>query len=99
MIWSKLFSDKQLRRIKRVEITNIMKLYEKKNFRGHDLTAHKASLQQKGFTQTQKDILIGTLLGDASMQAMKGNQLSNIKFEQKIGQIDYVNHLYEELQD
>ena len=47
----------------------------------------------------QRDILVGTLLGDASMQAMKGNQESNVKFEQKIGQADYINHLYKELQD
>nr|BBH42947.1 LAGLIDADG homing endonuclease [Marophrys sp. SRT127] len=77
----------------------IMKTYEKKNLRGHALQKHKEKLQSIGFSQEQKDILIGTLLGDASMQAMKGNQMSNVKFEQKIEQTDYVNHLYEHFQD
>jgi LAGLIDADG DNA endonuclease family len=76
-----------------------MKIYKKKNLRGNALNLYKESLQKRGLTQTQKDILIGTLLGDASMQAMKGNQESNIKFEQKIGQIDYVEHLYEEFEE
>lgn len=74
-----------------------MKLYEKKTLRGRSLAEYKKELQKKGLTETQKDILIGTLLGDASMQAMTGNQLSNIKFEQNISQIKYIEHLYEEL--
>ena len=66
-----------------------------KPLRGHDLLKYKNYLQKKGFTQVQKDILIGTLLGDASMQAMKGNQEFNIKFEQQIQNKEYIDHLYQ----
>lgn len=66
--------------------------YSKKVLRGHALQQYKLSLS---LTDVQKDILIGTLLGDASMQAMKGQQESNIKFEQKIGQKEYIDHIYE----
>jgi len=77
----------------------MIKIYEKKNLRGHALNLYKDNLQKKGLTQIQKDILIGTLLGDASMQAMKENEQSNVKFEQQIKQADYINHLYEEFQE
>jgi hypothetical protein len=68
----------------------------KRNLRGHALLEYKKKLK---LTDIQRDILVGTLLGDASMQAMKGNQEFNVKFEQKIKQADYINHLYEKLQD
>jgi hypothetical protein len=77
------------------KMKNFEKEYEKKLLRGKQLTEYKDKLQQKGFTQIQKDVLFGTLLGDASMQAMKGNQKSNIKFEQKVDNKDYIFHLYE----
>ena len=73
----------------------MIKLYEKANLKGHALINYKKELSKKGLTQEQKDILIGTLLGDASMQAMKENQNSNIKFEQSISKKSYINHLYE----
>jgi len=63
------------------------------------LFLYKETLSKLGLTQTQKDILVGTLLGDASMQAMKGDQQSNVKFEQVIRQQDYINHLYEHFVD
>jgi hypothetical protein len=65
----------------------------KRNLRGYSLIEYKKTL--KGFTQEQKDILIGTLLGDASMQAMKNMQNSNIKFEQSIKREAYIQHVYE----
>ena len=77
----------------------MIKIYEKKNLRGHALNLYKDDLQKKGLTQIQKDILIGTLLGDASMQAMKENEQSNVKFEQQIKHVDYITHLYEEFQE
>ena len=73
--------------------------FEKRNLKGSALTLYKQGLSKKGLSKIQKEILIGTLLGDASMQAMKGNQQSNVKFEQKIGQLDYINHLYEIFKD
>ena len=70
-------------------------IYEQANLTGKILITYKIKLQKKGFTQEQKDILIGTLLGDSSMQAMSGEQNSNIKFEQTISQISYIKHIYE----
>jgi len=71
----------------------------KRNLRGTALAQYKQTLSQQGFNDLQKDILIGTLLGDASMQAMKGNQESNIKFEQTLSRVDYIQHLYEQFSD
>jgi hypothetical protein len=68
--------------------------HEKRTLRGHALTAYKAILSQQGLSALQKEVLFGTLLGDASMQAMKGNQQSNVKFEQKLASEEYVDHLY-----
>jgi hypothetical protein len=76
-----------------------MKSYFAKNLKGNDLVLYKETLSKLGLTQIQKDILVGTLLGDASMQAMKGDQQSNVKFEQVIRQQDYINHLYEHFVD
>ena len=73
--------------------------YQAKTFKGKELVLYKETLSKQGFNQIQKDILIGTLLGDASMQAMKGNQQSNVKFEQVIRQQAYINHLYEHFVD
>jgi len=70
-------------------------IYKKANLKGKNLISYKTKLQKKGFTQEQKDILIGTLLGDASMQAMSGKQNSNIKFEQSIIKTAYIHHIYE----
>ena len=74
-------------------ITNLTQ----RDLRGKALILYKESLPC--FTQVQHDILIGTLLGDASMQAMKGAQESNIKFEQSIAQLDYIDHLYSIFRD
>lgn len=76
-----------------------MKSYFSKNLKGNDLVLYKETLSKLGLTQIQKDILVGTLLGDASMQAMKGDQKSNVKFEQVIRQQAYINHLYEHFVD
>lgn len=73
--------------------------FEKRNLKGSALTLYKQGLSKKGLSVIQREILIGTLLGDASMQAMKGDQQSNVKFEQKIGQLAYINHLYEIFED
>ena len=97
MRWSILFSDKQLFRVKCEEavIQKIKNMHMKRNLKGHALTAYKGTLK---LDDRQRSILVGTLLGDASMQAMTGNQLSNVKFEQKVSQADYINHLYQEFQ-
>lgn len=45
-------------------------------------------------TQEQHEVLVGTLLGDATMPAQRGNALWNVKFEQRLDRVDYVNHLH-----
>ena len=68
---------------------------QKRILRGHALNRYKESLK---LTDVQRDIIIGTLLGDASMQAMKGNQQSNLKFE-KGASVSYINHLHKTFED
>jgi len=70
-------------------------IYEKADLKGKTLIAYKKKLGEKGFTQEQKDILIGTLLGDSSMQAVNESQNSSIKFEQSIKNMEYIKHIYE----
>jgi len=79
--------------------TKEMVSYQKKNLKGNQLSLYKETLSKQGLNQLQKDILVGTLLGDASMQAMKENQQPNVKFEQVDRQQDYINHLYEQFVD
>lgn len=73
--------------------------YQNKNLKGKQLILYKENLSKQGLNQIQKDILVGTLLGDASMQAVKANEQSNVKFEQVDRQQDYINHLYEQFVD
>jgi hypothetical protein len=61
-------------------------------YRGNKLIEYKKSLK---LTEEQKEILIGCLLGDASMETRKGKPVYGIKFGQSIKNEDYINHLYE----
>ena len=65
--------------------------YQAKNLRGIKLIEYKKTLK---LTTLQKEILVGTLLGDATIAKTKAIAF-NIKFEQKLAARDYVNHLYE----
>lgn len=58
---------------------------------GKALINYKKSLV---LNQHQKDIIIGTLLGDSSFGSKNGLASYCIKFEQKATQVDYVQHLY-----
>lgn len=60
--------------------------------RGKSLIAHKESLK---LTSIQKEVIIGTLLGDATITKQKNKANYNLKFEQSIQQQDYIWHLYE----
>lgn len=60
----------------------------------YGLKAYKETLP-KTLTQEQQDIIIGTLLGDASMSQRRGKPVYSIKFEQRALNYDYVYHLYE----
>lgn len=74
----------------------MQQIFIQKVLRGQELVDYKKDLT---LTNIQHEIIVGTLLGDSSMQAMKGNQLSNLKFEQQLKNKDYIDHLYTELQD
>lgn len=62
-----------------------------KNLRGIQLIEYKKTLK---LNTIQKEILVGTLLGDATIAKSKPIAL-NVKFEQKLANEEYVNHLYE----
>ena len=65
--------------------------YQAKNLRGIQLIEYKKTLK---LTTIQKEILVGTLLGDATI-SKSGSIALNVKFEQKLANKEYVNHLYE----
>lgn len=62
-----------------------------RNLRGAALVLYKKGLK---LTQEQKDILIGTLLGDSTMRLSAGVPVYAIKFEQGIRYKEYVEHLF-----
>ena len=65
--------------------------YQSKDLRGIQLIEYKKRLQ---LTTIQKEILVGSLLGDATISKSKSIAF-NVKFEQKLANEEYVNHLYE----
>ena len=67
-----------------------------RNLRGVALEDYKATLL---LNEEQKDIILGTLLGDSTMGLRKGLPLYSIKFEQSITQMNYINHLAEKFAD
>jgi len=58
----------------------------------NELQAYKNTLQ---LTQEQKEIIVGTLLGDSSMSLRQNKPHYSIKFEQKSLSKGYVYHLYD----
>src|SRR4051812_34556981 len=47
-------------------------------------------------SKIQKEILIGTLLGDSNLQTFSKNRNTyRLRYLQKASQIEYINHLYE----
>lgn len=64
--------------------------------RGKVLEIYKENLV---LTELQRVVLLGTLLGDASMPKQKNNTNYNIKFEQSIKNEEYINHLYNIFKD
>lgn len=67
------------------------KCYKAKNLRGVKLIEYKKTLKLNAI---QKEVLVGTLLGDATIAKTKTVAL-NVKFEQKLANKKYINHLYE----
>lgn len=70
--------------------TNHNNLVARNKF-GKKLTEYKETLS---LDELQKSVLIGTLLGDASMSSNSGRPIYSVKFSQKSTQADYINHLY-----
>lgn len=50
-------------------------------------------------TDHQREILIGTLLGDAHLETQNQGRTYRVKFEQSLAHKDYVFHLYEAFKD
>ena len=67
----------------------------KRNLRGKALIEYKKTLK---LNKIQREIIIGTLLGDSIITKQSNKANFNIKFEQNIRNIDYINHLYEILE-
>lgn len=57
--------------------------------------AAKAYSKAQTLTDIQKEIIIGTMLGDATIPRKQGRAGKSIKFEQRINVYQYVHHLYE----
>ena len=72
-----------------------MDIFIRKQLKGKELNFYKKELKLNDF---QRDILIGTLLGDASMELRLGKPVYAIKFEQACNNEIYINHLYEILE-
>ena len=43
----------------------------------------------------QREVIVGTLLGDACIPLQKGKPRLRVEFEQNIAKADYVQHLYD----
>lgn len=61
--------------------------------RGKALEAYKKTLV---LNDTQRDIIVGSLLGDGTMGLREGKPLYSIKFEQSVKHEQYIYHLAEE---
>lgn len=62
-----------------------------RNLKGQALKNYKSKLS---LNKTQKEVIIGTLLGDASISLNSGKPIYSIKFEQSIKHKGYVEDLY-----
>jgi hypothetical protein len=81
--------------VEKIKINVLMK----RQLRGIALEQYKTSLPK--FNQTQKNIIVGTLLGDSTLQ--RGNSgvkpLHTLKFEQKADNNSYLDSIYSKLED
>ena len=63
-----------------------------RNLRGKALIEYKQSLK---LNDLQREVLIGTLLGDATIPLKLGKPTYQVKFEQQIARKEYIEHLYQ----
>ena len=66
-------------------------IFKNKNLRGKKLEAYKKSLK---LNDEQREVLIGTLLGDSSISLRDNKPHYSVKFEQCTERKEYVEHLY-----
>ena len=59
--------------------------------KGNALREYKQTIQ---LNQIQKEVIVGTLLGDDSMPLNKGKPLFSIQFEQTIARENYIWHSF-----
>nr|YP_009720770.1 putative LAGLIDADG DNA endonuclease [Ostreobium quekettii]QGQ61982.1 putative LAGLIDADG DNA endonuclease [Ostreobium quekettii] len=59
--------------------------------KGNALREYKQSIT---LNNMQREVLVGTLLGDASIPLSKGKSKLRVKFEQNISKAHYIQHLY-----
>ena len=67
--------------------------YITRNLRGDKLKGYKEGLPS--FSQEQRDIIVGTLLGDACIPRAKDRSSFSIYWGQKLEAYSYVNSIYE----
>lgn len=65
---------------------------QSRNLRGHALAEYKKTIK---LNSMQKEVLVGTLLGDACLGIQYGKPKLSVKFEQKITRADYIHHLHD----
>ena len=75
----------------KVKIEKNISRIENKKLKGEILNLYKSSLK---LTEIQREIIIGTLLGDATIPKQKKGNNYNIKFEQTLKNEEYIHHLY-----
>ena len=63
-----------------------------RNLRGKALIEYKKCLK---LNDLQREILVGTLLGDATIIAQSERSEYNVKFEQQVDKSEYIQRLYE----
>ena len=64
--------------------------------RSNDIEAYKKTLK---LTETQRSIIVGTVLGDGHLETQNGRKTFRLKIEHSSRQEAYVAWLYEQLQD
>ena len=61
------------------------------SLKGNALHEYKQTIT---LNNMQREVIVGTLLGDASIPLTKGKSKLHVKFAQNIAKADYIQHLY-----
>lgn len=65
-------------------------------FNGNSFKQYKKTLK---LTKSQREILIGVILGDAHLETQDNKQTYRIKFAQSVAHKPYLGHLYDIFKD